>query len=83
MCKKIKFHNDAPMLKYCQKSFNICCLSSLESEFASIEQTKASNDVSLRIGESLKSEVGNRIDFANAILKNEKKLKANQEFIIV
>ena len=30
----------------------------------------------------MKSEVVNHIDFANAILKNEKKLKANQEFII-
>ena len=29
----------------------------------------------MRIEESLKSEVGNRIDFTNAILKNEKKTK--------
>ena len=24
-----KFHNDAPMLKYCQKSFNSCCFGCL------------------------------------------------------
>ena len=29
----------------------------------------------------MKSKVGNRIDFANAILKNENKLKVNQECI--
>ena len=31
-----KFHNDAPMLKYCQNSLNSCCFSSLSSAFASI-----------------------------------------------
>ena len=44
-----KFRNDAPMLKYCQKSLNSCCFSSLESEFASIEKTKVANDTTLRI----------------------------------
>ena len=53
----------------------ICCFSSLASRFASIEQNKSENAISLRIEESLESEVGNRIDFANAIMKNEKKLK--------
>ena len=77
-----KFQNDAPMLNYCRKSFNGCCFSSLSSAFDSIEQTKASNAISFRTEESLKSKMGNRIDFANAILKNEKKLKANQDFII-
>ena len=45
------------------------------SAFASIKKTKFSNAIPLRIEESLKSEVGNRIYFANAILKNEIKLK--------
>ena len=63
------------MLKYFQKSLNSCCLSSLESSFASIKQTKAANAISLCIEESLNSKVGNRIDFANAILKNEKIIK--------
>ena len=77
-----KFYNDTLMLKYFQKLFNICCLSSLTPAFAGIEKTKAENALSLRIEESLKSKIGNRIDFANAISKNEKKLKANQAFII-
>ena len=41
--EKLKFHSNAPMLKYCQKSLNSCCFSSLVSDFAIIEQTKASN----------------------------------------
>ena len=76
------FHNDTPMLKYCQKSLNSCFFSSLVSALAIIEQTKDANAISLRIEESLNIEVGNRIDSANTILKNEKYLKANQEFII-
>ena len=45
-------------------------------------QTKAANYISLYIEEYLNIKVGNRIDFANAILKNEKQLKVNQECII-
>ena len=71
--KKIKFHNDAPMLKHCQKLLNRCCFSSLVSAFSSGEQTKADNAISLRIEESLKSKMGNCIDIVNTILKNEKK----------
>ena len=80
--ENLNFQNDAPMLKYCQKSLNSCYFSSLESDFTSIKQTKAANDISLRIEEYLNGELGNRIDIANDILKNETKLKANQEFII-
>ena len=36
-----KFHNDATMLKYHQKSLNSCCFSSLASEFSSINHNKA------------------------------------------
>ena len=71
--ENFKFQNDAPMLKYCQKSLNSYCFSSLASDFVSIEQTNNANAISLRTEESLKSEVVNYIDFANAILKNEKK----------
>ena len=67
-----KFHNDAPMLKYCQNSLNRFCFSSLESAFAIIKQIKGIDAISFLVEESLKSKVGNRIDFANAILKNEK-----------
>ena len=73
--KKNNFHSNAPMLKYFKKSLNICCFSSLASYFASIEQTNSENAISLSIEKSLKSEVGNIIDFDNAILKNEKQIK--------
>ena len=73
MCGKIKFHINAPMLKYCQNSLNNFCFGSSESSFASIKQTNAANDISMNIEESLKSKVGNCIDFANNILKNDKK----------
>ena len=47
--ENFKFHNDAPMLK-CSKNFlNICCFNTLASDFASIEQTKATNDIPLCI----------------------------------
>ena len=80
--ENFNFHSNAPILKYCQKLFNICCLISLASDFSSIKQTKSANAISLRIEESLKIKVGNRIDSANTILKNEKNTKANQECII-
>ena len=82
MCGKIKFHSNAPMLKYCQKSLNSCFFRSLESSFSSIKQTKSENAILLRLEESLKREVGNRIDFPNATLKNKKTFKANKECII-
>ena len=67
-----KFHNNDPMLKYGQKFFNCYSFSSLELSFASIEQTKVNNAIALRIEKSLENKMGNRIDFVNAILKNEK-----------
>ena len=73
--ESFKFQNYAPILKHCHKSLNRCCFSSLESAFASINNNKAANDISLRIEKSLESEVVNRIGFANDILKNEKRYK--------
>ena len=64
---------DAPILKYCRQSFNSCCFSSLMSAFSSINHNNAANAISMRIDKSLKSEVGNHIDFANDILKNNKR----------
>ena len=64
-----------PIIKYCQKLLNRSCFSSLVSSFSSINHNKADNDISLRIKLSLQSEVGNRIDFANAILKKGEKNK--------
>ena len=71
--ESFKFQNDAPILKYCQKSLNSCCFSSLASAFSIINQNKADNYISLRTEESLNIKVGKRIDFANDILKKRKK----------
>ena len=71
--ESFNFHNGAPILKYCQKLLNSCCFSSLASSFVNIKQIKTENAISLRIEEFFKSEVGNRIDYENAILKDEKK----------
>ena len=65
--ENVKFHNNAPMLKYCQKSLNSCCFSTLASSVVSIKQIKAINAISFHIEESLKSKVDNCIDFANVI----------------
>ena len=72
--ESFKFQNDAPILKYCQKTLNGCCFSSLASAFASINRFNSDNAISMRIEESLKSEVGNRIDFENGILKRKKEM---------
>ena len=45
------------------------------SAFDSINPDKATDDISLRIEESLESEVGNSIDFANVIFKSEKTIQ--------
>ena len=62
--ESFKFQNDAPILKHCQKTLNSCCFSSLTSDFDSINHNDSDNSISMRIKESLKSEVGNCIDFA-------------------
>ena len=80
--ESFRFQSDAPILKYCQKPLNSCYFSSLSPAFASIKHNKTDNAISLRIEESLENEVGNRIDFANAILKNAENLNVNQECII-
>ena len=66
------FHKDAPILSYCQKTLNCCFFSSLASAFASINHFKAADAISIRIKESLKSELGNHIDFENEIMLNRK-----------
>ena len=71
--KSFMFHKDAPILSYYQKTLNSCCFRSLASAFASIKHFKASDAISIRIKESLKSEVGNCIYFANEIMLNHKR----------
>ena len=70
--EELKFRSKAPMLKYRQNSLNSCCFGSLASTFDSINQTKFVNAISMRTEESLTSQVGNRIYFANAIFKTKK-----------
>ena len=65
--ESFKFRIDAPIIKYCKKSSNSCCFSSLASSFASINHYNAANDISIRIEESLKIEVGNCIDFPSGV----------------
>ena len=65
--ESFKLRNDAPILKCCQKSLNSCCFSGLASSSTSINHKNSDNTIALRIKESLKSEVGNRIDFSNDI----------------
>ena len=43
--ESFKFKNDAPVLKYCQKTLNICFSSSLASDFASINHLYAANNI--------------------------------------
>ena len=47
--ESFKFQNDAPILKYCKKNLNSCCLSSLASAFANINHNKDANAISTRI----------------------------------
>ena len=70
----MKFHSKAPMLKYRQNSFNSFCFSSLASAFDIINKTNASNAIETHIEEALTIQGSNRIDVANAILKNQKKV---------
>ena len=44
--EEMKFHIDSPMLKYPQNTPNSCCLSSLASDFKSLNQIKALNAIS-------------------------------------
>ena len=75
-----KFHNDVPILKYFQKSLSIFCFSILASAFVGIKQIKNTDAISLGIEEYLKSKLGNRINFENAILKEENKIKGEPKF---
>ena len=68
----MKIQKDAPIISYCQKTLNSCCFSSLASVFSSIKHFKSKNAILIRIKESLESEVGNHIDFANDIMLNHK-----------
>ena len=57
------------------KTLDSCCFSSLASAFSGINHFKAADAISIRIKESLKSEVGNHIEYANEIMLNRKRNK--------
>ena len=65
-----------------KKTLDSCCFSSLASSFASNKNFKSANAISIRIKESLKSELGNYIHFAKDIMLNKKKIKVNLGCII-
>ena len=47
--KSFMFQKDALIIRYCQKTLNSCCFSSLASAFASIKHFKAENAISICI----------------------------------
>ena len=73
--KAFVFHKDAPTLIFRQKSLNSFSFSCLASAIPSFKQIKSANAISLRINESLTSEVGNRIHSASEIMQNRKRNK--------
>ena len=48
--ESFKFQNDAPILKYCQKTLDRCYFSSLASDFVIINPNAASNAISMLTG---------------------------------
>ena len=72
-------------LNICQNTSNSCFSSSLASVFDGINQIEAANAISQLIEESLKSQVGfsNRIDFSNAVMKNQKRVKGEQKLYYI
>ena len=76
------YQKDTPIIRYGQKTLNSCCFSSLASAFSIIKNFKAENDISILIKESLDNEVGNRINFANGIMLNNREIKVKLGCII-
>ena len=72
------------MIKYHQKTYNSCCLSSLSSAFHCINDNRAVLALVNSIEESLtleKENCKNIIHFANAIMSNRRKIKGEQNLI--
>ena len=76
------FQNNAPILKYFQKSLNGCCFNSLALALASINHSKAESDISLRVEYSLESAVGNHIDFID-YKKRQKKGENKVQYSLI
>ena len=80
--EEMKYHIDAPMIKYWQSTLNSCYFSSFSSAFDCINQIKAVNVISNCIEESLTSQVGfrNCIGFSDTVLKTQKRIKGEHKF---
>ena len=79
--KKVHFHPEASLIQYHQKTSNSFCLSSLSSAFQCIGDNRAVSSLVKRIEESLNlqtKEFKTRIHFANAIMKNRRRIKVEQ-----
>ena len=72
------------MLKYHQKAYNSCCLSSLQSDFHSIFDDRSVTAFVTRIEESLTLQTDkfrNIINFANYIMTDRMHIKGEQRLI--
>ena len=79
--EEIQFHPEAPVLKYHQKSYNSCFLSSLASAFHSIGGNRDVTSLVNCIGESFTLQTykfRNIINFSNAIMTNSMHIKDEQ-----
>ena len=75
--RNVQFHPAAPPIKYHQKTYNSCCLSSLESDFHYIGEYRALPDLVYLIEESLTLQTkdgNNMIHFAYHIMKFRRKI---------
>ena len=79
--RKVQFHPSAPLIKYHQKRYNSCCLSSLASAFHYIIYNRTIPALVNFTEESLTLRTKyckNRFYFADAIMKNRSKIKGEQ-----
>ena len=73
--KKLQFHPAAPVIKYHQKTYNSCCLSSLASAFHYIGDNRNVPELLNSLEESLNlqtEDCKNIIHFTNAIMTNRR-----------
>ena len=86
IARKLQFHLAAQVMKYHQKTYNSCCLSSLASAFHCINDNRSILALLNSIEESLTPEKvnsKNRIHFANSIMSKRRKIKSEQNLNII
>ena len=82
MNKKVRFCTEAPLIKYHQKRYNSCCLSSLASAFHCIGDNRAGASLVNRIYVPLTLQAEKfkgRIHFSNTIMKNRRITKGEKK----